>query len=39
MVQFGITLAILIGAFVVGIKFAVDLIVQRRRKVSIWHRY
>jgi len=38
MVQLAITLAILIAAFLVGIKFAVDLIVQRRRKVSIWHR-
>lgn len=38
MLEFGITLAILIGAFLVGIKFAVDLILQRRRKVSIWQR-
>ena len=38
MLEFEITLAILIAAFLVGIKFAVDLIIQRRRKISIWHR-
>jgi hypothetical protein len=38
MMSLAATLTVLVGAFLLGIKFAVDLVRKRRRKVPIFRR-